>query len=65
MLLRQKAKEHPMLAGLDGDLPGVPFVLLVILKGPEERHGYAVVQELPGCWTSILSGKGGLLLVCE
>lgn len=41
------------------------FCSLVILKGPEKGYGYAVAQELQGCWTSILSGKGGLLLVCE
>lgn len=50
---------------MEGDLAGILLFFDRYFKGPEERHHYAIVQELRRWCTSILVGKGDLLLVRE
>lgn len=67
MLLRPDVKGAPC-AGrvwIEGDLAGILLFFDRYFKGSEERHHYAIVQELRRWCTSILDGKGDLLLVRE
>lgn len=50
---------------MEGEIAGILLFFDRYFKGPEERHDYAIVQELRRWCTSILDGKGDLLSVRE